>query len=206
MRELLTLTAVAVPFVITPGASFTLTVSHATQSRSPGWRRVAVGTGAGLLLLAVVLGASGLGGVLTSAPRLRVALGLLGGAILIAFGVTVLTRAARPKARGAEPRAPRNLVRWSFAAVVTNPKALTLYALIVPSLASDTLRGITLFTSFAAVHIAVLSMWLCLTHHCVTRIPALARSDRLQHLLLATAGLVMIVLGIRTGIHAIALR
>lgn len=210
MKELLTLTAVALPFVITPGASFTLTLAHAhtpnTRSQSSAWRRVALGTAAGIALLALAVGATGLGTAVTANPVLRLALGLAGATVLIGLGVTVLVRAIRRSPDPEDPPASRNLVRWSFAAVMTNPKALSLYALIVPTLAGPDLHGIALFVSFAALHIGLLTIWLCLAHHAVTRIPVLVRSPRLQDLLLAAAGALMVGLGLLTATHTVAQR
>lgn len=203
MTEFLTLTAVALPFVIAPGASFTLTLAHATRRGPPGWRRVAFGTAAGIVLLALAVGATELGAALATVPTLRIALGLVGATVLIGFGIAILVKAARRTTDTKNASVPANLVRWSFTATVTNPKALSLYALIVPTLGGHDLYGFALFASFAAIHIGLLTIWLHLTHQSVTRIPALARSPRLQSRLLATSGVLMISLGALTGMQAL---
>lgn len=206
MRAVPALIAVALPFVVTPGASFTLTLAHATRSQSNSWRRIALGTAAGIVLLALAVGATGLGAALSAVPVIRVTLGLVGTTVLIAFGVVVLVKAIRPASGAAEESAPANLVRWSFAAVVTNPKALSLYAIVVPTLAGPELHGFALFGSFAVVHIALLTAWLCITHYSVTRIPGLARSPRLQRGLFVAAGVAMIGLGCFTAAQTLAER
>ena len=215
MTAVLALTVVALPFVITPGASFTLTVAHAHPSQTPAWRRIALGTSVGLLVIASLVGVTGLGVFLISTPALRVGLGLVGAAVLIAYGATICARAFRvggdhadsavtaPDPTASDRASPDRLVRWSFLMVLTNPKALALYVLIVPTLARPGLDGLALLVTFAAIHICLQSAWLCLIHNGVVRIPALARDARLRRRLLGAAGGLMIVLGILALLHTL---
>ena len=214
MTAVLALAMVALPFVITPGASFTLTVAHAHpaahtpthQGNSPAWRRIAVGTSAGMLVIAGLVGATGLATFVTSTPTLRMGLGLAGAAVLIAYGTMICVRGFRA-GRGETDSAATtsgHLVRWSFLIVLTNPKALALYVLIVPTLARPGLDGFSLLMAFVGIHSCMQAAWLCLIHNVVVRIPALARSDRIRRHLLAASGILMLCLGAFAVAHSLA--
>lgn len=205
MTTILALAAVAVAFVVSPGASFALTVAHARPAQAPAWRRITVGTSAGILVLALVVGATGLSTFLTTHPLLRLALGFVGAAVLIGYGVSICVRALRQKAElpQATHTVPERLVRWSFLIVMTNPKALALYVLIVPALHIPDLDGIELTLGFAAVHICLQAAWLCSIHHLVVRIPALADSGRARRRLMVASGLLMVTLGALTAVHSL---
>lgn len=202
MSDLLTLVAVAIPFVITPGASFTLTLAHAIRREGHSWLPIVSGTALGLLALALLLGATGIGALLSGSPTVRFLLGVVGAAVLIAFGFLIMASARRAGPDHATPARPRSLLRWSLTAVLSNPKALTLYVVIVPTLPTTHLRGLPLFASFAAVHIGLLAGWLVLVHLTASHLPRLARSARLQRALVILAGLAMIILGVLAGARA----
>lgn len=205
MTAVLALAAVAIPFVITPGASFTLTVAHAHRTGPPAWRQVTLGTSAGLLVIALAVGTTGLGTFLTSTPALRMGVGLMGAAVLIAYSITICARVFR-EGRGqtdTPTSAVARLARWSFLIAATNPKALALYVLIVPTLAGPELGGLALSMAFAAIHMCLQTAWLCLIHHLAVRIPSLTRSPRARHRLLAMSGILMLCLGFLTATHSL---
>lgn len=203
MSDLLTLVAVAIPFVITPGASFTLTLAHAVRREGRSWLPIAAGTGLGILVLALLMGATGIGALLNGSPTARLLLGLVGAVVLITFGVLIMTRARRAPPEQSSPTRPRSLLRWSLVAVLTNPKALALYVVIVPTLPTAQVEGGFLFVLFAAVHIMLLAGWLFVVHSVATQLPVLARSIRLQRFLVTLAGVAMIILGVLAGSQAI---
>ncbi len=159
-----------------------------------------------MLVIATVVGATGLGTLLTSTPALRMGLGLVGAAVLITYGTTIGVRAFRTEQEHADSAttSPAHLVRWSFFIVLTNPKALALYVLIVPTLTRPGLDGFALQMTFVTIHVCLQSTWLCLTHTLVVRIPALARSTRIRRRLLGTSGGLMVCLGIFAAVHALS--
>lgn len=202
MSWLLGLAVVALPFVVSPGASFTLTLANAASSQRLTWLRIAGGTGAGIAVLALLMGATGIGTVLTSNPLAQLLLGLVGGAVLSFFGIRMLIRALRRShPADKQPTTPPRLLTWSFLTLITNPKALGLYVLVVPSLAEGNSGDTALFAVFAAVHIILLTGWLVLVHQAATRIPGIARSPRVQRIIFALAGVVMIALGVTLGVE-----
>lgn len=93
------------------------------------------------MLIAVAVGATGLATWVNTVPILRATFELIGMAILIAFGIAVLLKAVRLRVAAGEAR-PDHLVRWAFIAVITNPKALGLFVVVLPTVAHPGLHGI----------------------------------------------------------------
>lgn len=56
---------------------------------------MATGTGGGIALLTVGIGATGLGHALTATPAVRLLLGLMGGLSLVCFGAAMVHRMLR---------------------------------------------------------------------------------------------------------------
>jgi threonine/homoserine/homoserine lactone efflux protein len=204
MTDLLVLAGVAAPFVVTPGASFTLTLAHATDGYRSSWLRVVTGSGCGIVLLALCLGATGVGDALTAMPTVRLLLGLIGGVVLVIVGGTLLRRLAQdPPVTSQSSAGPRSLVQWSFVALVTNPKALTVYVVVVPQLCSTRLSGGRLFLAFAGVHIALMTVWLFLVDWAATRLSTGVTAERTRRLVFGAAALVTVALGATTIVGAI---
>jgi threonine/homoserine/homoserine lactone efflux protein len=203
MTDLLVLVGVATPFVVTPGASFTLTLAHAADGYGSSWLRVVTGSGCGIVLLAFCLGATGLGDALTAMPTVRLLLGLVGGVVLVVVGGTLLRRLSQHPPVTSQLSTPRSLVRWSFVALVTNPKALSVYVVVVPQLSSTALSGGRLFLAFAGVHIALMTVWLFLVDWAATHLPAGVASERTRRLVFGGAALVTVALGATTILGAI---
>jgi threonine/homoserine/homoserine lactone efflux protein len=83
--------------VVSPGASFAITVSSllAGDKRAPV--KVWVGTALGIFLVAAVAAFSGLGRLLAVSGTSRTIFGLIGGLVLVAIGISSLVRVVRPK-------------------------------------------------------------------------------------------------------------
>ncbi|WP_139416196.1 LysE family translocator [Agromyces laixinhei] len=200
------LAATALPFVITPGASFTITVSAAITGDRRAPVKVWSGTSLGILLLAGVAGFSGLGQLVAGSDVARIIFGVVGGVVLIAIGIVSLTKTmGRPKDGSDQPPRPApRLVLWAFLAVITNVKALSLYGLLVPSLSGIGVDGPALFLAFAAVHVVMLFAWLTLLGVVVRSVPWLGTSRRARDLLLLLAAVTLVALGAWSLVDAMA--
>ncbi|MDN4640632.1 LysE family transporter [Agreia sp. PsM10] len=194
----------ALPFVVSPGASFTITVGAALAGDRRAGIRVWAGTALGILIIAAVFGASGFGTLIAGNRTTMTIWGLVGGAALIAFGLMALMRALRnwDQSLGDSTPAAR-LVGLSFVAVITNVKALSLYVVVVPALRGTGLSGLTLFLVFAMTHIALMLVWLLLVTLTVSAFPSLGRSSRARGVLLVAAAVVLILLGGATAVTAV---
>lgn len=196
--------AVALPFVVSPGASFMLTVEAAAAGDRRAALRVWIGTAVGISAIAVVAGFSGLAEVVARDSAVRATLRLVGGVVLIAFAVRALLSlrsAASPTQQGlaAAPetrRRPARLVLWAFLAVITNIKALSLYLLVVPSLAAPSLTAASVYVVFTATHLALLFAWLGILASFVCAVPAVARRPRVQVGLRVFAAATLFALGV----------
>ena len=93
---------------------------------------------------------------------------------------------------------------WAFLALITNVKALSLYALVVPGLDTAALAGPALFFLFAGVHVAMLLLWLALLGEGVRRIPSIGTSPRVRAGLLTIAAATLIAIGVRTLLEALS--
>ncbi|MBF4618614.1 LysE family transporter [Clavibacter sp. VKM Ac-2873] len=199
------LASTALPFVVSPGASFTLTIGAAATGDRRAALRVWAGTALGVLLIAATLGFSGLAQLVSGDPRARLVLGIVGGAVLVGMGVASGISALRRAPAGARPDGLRpRLVLAAFVAVVTNVKAIGFYVLVVPTLRGSGLDGPALFLVFAAVHMAMMLGWLSLLGALVRGIPGVATSPRVRAALLLLAAATLVLLGIRTAVAALA--
>jgi threonine/homoserine/homoserine lactone efflux protein len=152
---------VVLPLVITPGASFALTVAGAVDG--PRWigARIALGTTAAISLIAAAVCFTPLAQALGDS-RLARLLGYVGAAVLLALAA----RVAYPAIKAGRRPGPRRLGARSasaraFMATIVNPKALTVYLVIVPALAASlgqSLRSIGVV--FAVIHIICTFGWL----------------------------------------------
>lgn len=198
----LVLASVALPFVLSPGASFAITVKGVVNGDRWSGLKVWAGTAAGVMLIAVVLSLTGLGTVVANGRVARTIFGALGGAVLVLFGIlTILRELQSAHAPVSEPR--QRLILWSFLALVTNAKALGLYVLVVPTISRTGLGGFSQYMCFAAVHILMLFAWLVFISVAVRRIPGVASSRPARVILSALAAAVMVTLGVRALVDAI---
>ncbi|RKW70465.1 LysE family translocator [Galactobacter caseinivorans] len=186
------------PFVLTPGASFALTVNAAATGDRRAGLRVTLGTAMGLALIAAVAGLSGLGAFVASHELIRAWFQLLGGALLFGFGAVPLIKTWRARNR-TEPRPsaphPTRLMGWAFVAVVTNVKALAIYLIVVPPLLSPTAPQLGSYATVAAIHSGMVLLWLCLITALITRTPAIARNPRVTLNLQLASSAALLLLG-----------
>jgi threonine/homoserine/homoserine lactone efflux protein len=194
----------ALPFVVSPGASFAITVDAASSGDRRAPVRVWVGTTLGILVVASIVALSGLGRFLADDDTARTIFGIAGGSVLVLLGAGSLIKAFR--SRGPAPssvRPARQLVLVAFLALVTNIKALSLYALVVPGLDTPALAGPGLLFLFAGVHVVLLLLWLTLLGEGVRRIPSIGTSRRVRVGLLSISAVTLVIVGTRTLIEVL---
>ena len=197
---------VLLPFVLSPGASFALTVRGAASGDRAAGLRVGLGTAGGTAAIAAVAGISGVGVWVASDTSTRAWFEIVGGVLLVGFGVAPLVRTWRRRRRiGSQPTGvpPGRLVAWALVAVVTNVKALTLYFVVVPSMIPDAASPLGGYAMVAAVHIALLFVWLTLITVLITRVPAISTNPRVTVALQLAASGALIVLGVQSSVSGI---
>jgi threonine/homoserine/homoserine lactone efflux protein len=187
------ITGVVLPIVITPGASFALTVAGAVEGSRWIGPRIAIGTAAAISLIAAAVCFTPLAQTLSDS-RLGRLLGFAGAAVLLALAARVAYPALRTGPRpGPRKQGARSASARAFTATIVNPKALTVYLVIVPGLAASlgqSLRSIGVL--FAAIHIICSFGWLTTVGSLIQRARWLGqpRSRRVLQLA-AAAGLAM---------------
>jgi threonine/homoserine/homoserine lactone efflux protein len=187
------ITGVVLPLVITPGASFALTVSGAVEGSRRIGARIALGTAAAISLIAAAVCFTPLAQTLGDS-RLARPLGYIGAAVLFALAGRVGYSAVRTghRAGGRQPGA-RSASARAFLTTIVNPKALAVYLVVVPGVAvslGQSLRSIGVV--FAVTHIACTFGWLTAVDAAIQRARWLGqpRSRRVLQLA-AAAGLVV---------------
>lgn len=197
-----TLAWTVLPFVLSPGASFTLTISAVARRVPSAGLMVGVGTACGVGLIATAIGFTGLADVLARNPSWMLLCYFLGGAVLLLMALNALRAGVRLIRHGVHPThgpqpadRPLALLGWACLTVVTNAKALGLYLLVVPTTPVN-LSGMGLYGAFAATHAIMQIAWLVLVAALVARVPGRGDSPRIRiGLMLLTA----VVLGILGG-------
>lgn len=186
----------AIPFVVSPGASFAITVDAASTGDRLAAVKVWAGTALGIAVVASIAAVSGLGRFFAQHDVARTIFGIVGGVVLVALGVSALVKALR-SLRQPLPVARRSdrYFLWSFFALITNIKALSLYVLVVPGLSATPGTGSAVFFLFAGTHIVLLLVWLTLLSEGVRRIPSVGTSPRVRAGLLGLAAITLIGVG-----------
>ena len=135
VADLADITGVVLPLVITPGASFALTVAGAVERSRWIGVRIAIGTATAISVIAAAVCFTPLAQTLSDS-RLARLLGYVGAAVLFALAARVGYAAIRTghPAGGRQPGARSALAR-AFMTTIVNPKALAVYLVVVPGVA-----------------------------------------------------------------------
>jgi threonine/homoserine/homoserine lactone efflux protein len=187
------ITGVVLPLVITPGASFALTVTGAVERSRWIGVRIAIGTAAAISVIAAAVCFTPLAQTLSDSRLARV-LGYVGAAVLFALAARVGYSATRTgQSAGGRPPGARSASARAFMTTIVNPKALTVYLVVVPGVAvslGHSLRAVGVV--FAATHIICTFGWLAAVDCLIQRARWLGqpRSRRVLQLA-AAAGLVI---------------
>jgi threonine/homoserine/homoserine lactone efflux protein len=181
-----------IPIVITPGASFTLTVATSAAGVPRAGAHVALGTAGAVAVIAACACASPLGALVSGSATLRAVLACVGGGALVVLALRtaagVLPSRAPVAAADRAPERGAAVARRAFLATIGNPKALTVYLAVVPAIATaadDPLPAVG--AAFAAVHIAATFGWLGTVGWAVARLPLLTGGRARRALRLASA-------------------
>lgn len=203
--SLLAITAVTLTFTLSPGTSFTLTLAHVFNGDSKAPLKIGVGTTAGIALMASTLALTGFGDFVNGNTAARVAFAAAGTVVLTAIGVMMIVNSFKAPTANGDAQSPRRdrLVMLAFFAVVTNPKALGIYVLVVPTLSTASVNGATLYALFAVIHSALMMGWLIVVGFAAERIPGVASSPAVRKVILAIAGVAMIGIGAATAVNAV---
>jgi threonine/homoserine/homoserine lactone efflux protein len=179
-----------------PGANnAAITRQTLLAGRSAGLLTVA-GSSTGILVWAGAA-AVGLSGVLLANPGAYLALRLAGAAVLVLLGAQALWAARRPIVPSAEGgRAGRRSFVAGLATSLGNPKAGVVAVALVPQFV--TAHGPVLVSSMAlgVVWATVSGAWFCLYVWTIDKVRARASRPRVQRLLRAVTGVVLLGLGI----------
>jgi threonine/homoserine/homoserine lactone efflux protein len=174
---------VVLPLVVTPGASFALTVAGAVERTRWIGARIAVC----FTPLAQTLGDS----------RLAHLLGYVGAAVLFALAARVAYSAMRTQSRpGAREPGARSASARAFMTTIVNPKALAVYLVVVPGVAvslGQSLRSIGVV--FAVTHIVCTFGWLTAVDAAIQRARWLGQ-PRSRRVLKLAAAMGLIVTGV----------
>jgi threonine/homoserine/homoserine lactone efflux protein len=110
----------------------------------------------GGFVILILIVAAGVGSVLTASPAAFGAMTWLGVAYLAWFGAAALVNASRTTPAFAPMlRSRRALVRQEFLVAITNPKALLLFAVIMPQFISDAHQATGQLLLVGVVYLAV---------------------------------------------------
>lgn len=199
-----TLALTALPFVLSPGTSFAITIDAAGRGDQRAPLKVWTGTALGLAVIASITAFSGIGEFFTAHDTARTVFGSVGGAILMTYGILSGIKALRAAQTPETTQPPaRRLILWAFLALITNIKALTLYTLVVPNLRTAGSSAPALFTAFTAVHAVMMLAWLLLVGEGVRHIPGIATSPRVRAALTGIAALTLVTIGTQTLLRSL---
>jgi len=179
---------VVLPLVITPGASFALTVAGAVERSRLIGVRIAAGTAAAISVIAAAVCCTPLAPAL-SGSRLARPLACLGAAVLLALAARVALSATRAghQANAAPPRA-RSAPARAFLATIVNPKALTVYLVVMPAVAASLRQPLkTVGIAFAVTHVICTFGWLTAVDGLIQRASWLGQPCSRRALQLAAA-------------------
>lgn len=182
---LLVITQTLLPFIISPGVSFGLTVSASGAGIPYAALKVWAGTAVGIAMLASTA-ALGVARFIMHNPLWQTVLSVLGGMLLIMWGI----RLCLPTVNGGKSALPAHLTAGSFLLLIGNMKAILLYATVLPAQLSAH-RPAVFYAAAAALHIAMLLIWLVGLEKCVRHLPARTLQRPLRYL----SGAFMIWLG-----------
>lgn len=146
------------PVVLSPGASFTLTMNSALTEGFRGVLRILAGTALGIFTHALLVGL-GITAALTAFPSLFGALKIAGALYLLWLGLRMIRSGmqAQPLQLSAQMKPVTLMQAWL--ANVINPKAVMLYLTVVSRFAGSA-AGLGAWLLLASLHIIIMAAWL----------------------------------------------
>ena len=202
MPPLATIVLVVLPFVVSPGASLALTLGHVPLGGRRAVVAVLVGTAAGVATMVGVLVVTRLGEAVAASPVATAVTALAGGVVLAVIGGHMVVSAARAPAQdvaGGPSLHPARVAGQAYLALLLNPKALSVYLVVVPGLAVGSTPPLRLYVVFATVHVLLLGAWLLLVAWLLLHVPAVTRSARWRRGVGVAAGACLVLVGAATA-------
>jgi threonine/homoserine/homoserine lactone efflux protein len=190
------------PLALTPGTSFTLTLSYAPQ----GPRAVVsviVGTGLGTFTHAT-LAAVGLAAVVMRSAQVYRAIQLAGAIYLMVLGISMLRSVNQKRPARFDLARGRGPLLTAYFANVLNPKAAGIYLTLAPQFIPAHNMDLTAMESLAATHVVVMALWLSCVGFTLSAVARRINVERVIRGIQQAGAAVLIALGIRTSTEGVA--
>ena len=207
MGEFVSFVAVALLIIVTPGQDTALTIRSTLVAGCRGGILTAVGVSLGQATWTLATSA-GLAALLMASRQAFITLELLGSAYLVLLGARAAFAALRSRASTSPTAAhPASVLLPSATALcqgllsnLSNPKMLVFFASLLPQFATSFGGLITRGAAFCSLTLA----WLSACAIAVARASALMRRPRVWRLAEALTGAVLVALGVRLALMAVA--
>lgn len=190
------------PLALTPGTSFSLTLSYAPR----GPRAVVsviVGTGLGTFTHAT-LAAVGLAAVVMRSAQVYRAIQLAGAIYLIVLGISMLRSVKRKRPARFDLARGHGPLLTAYIANVLNPKAAGIYLTLAPQFIPAHNMDPTAMESLAATHVVVMALWLSCVGFTLSAVARRSNVERTLRGIQRAGAVVLIALGVRTSTEAVA--
>ena len=193
--------AVAVPLILTPGASTAVVLRNSLVGGTRAGLETAAGANTGSIVLGVLC-AFGFALALARWPNVWTALRIVGCAYLAWLGVQSLWRAMRPpRLRNAVidavPATAHHNFRDGFVTNVSNPALATFYFLVLPQFiprGASVVRWVLILT---IVHVALAFSWHAAWAAAGGTLAHVLAAGRVRRLLDAAAGIALLALAVK---------
>ncbi len=190
------------PLALTPGTSFTLTLSYAPH----GPRAVVsviVGTAMGTFTHAT-LAAVGLAAVVMRSAQIYRAIQLAGAIYLIVLGISMLRAVNRKRPARFDLARGRGPLLTAYIANLLNPKAAGIYLTLAPQFIPAHNMDLTAMESLAATHVVVMALWLSCVGFTLSAVARRINVERILRGIQQAGAVVLIALGVRTSTESMA--
>lgn len=195
------------PLVLTPGASFTLTVSYSVDG--PGAvRHVIAGTGLGIVTHGV-LAAVGLAAVVMRSSEAYRLIQTVGAIYLVFLGLALLVSKKRLASIDHQPVRRFDLMRdrgplaTAYLANVLNPKAAGVYLTLAPQFLPAHSVNLFSMSVLAGTHVVIMAIWLAFVGLMLSAVSQRTATDRAIQALRRAGGVILIALGLRSTADAL---
>jgi threonine/homoserine/homoserine lactone efflux protein len=202
------------PICLTPGVSFTLVTQRVLDRGVQSGFAVTAGTVAGLICHATLAGL-GLSALVMRSSEAFTAVKIAGAAYLVLLGIRTLWR-SRPGQQAPGQVAPSSVraigrkLPWhgrgdlaqGFLGNVLNPKAAAVYLTIAPQFLHAGTPLLPQMLELCVAHIIVAAGWLLIWSTVVHLSRRTVRTPKFRRLMDRVSGVVLVALGIRTGVAA----
>jgi len=202
MADMIAFIGVSALVIVTPGQDTALTIRNVLLGGRLGGVFTTIGVCAGQATWALATSV-GVSAVLATSQTAFAALKLLGSGYLMFLGARAIYEAIRWHPRPAQFSSndesmrltPLAAFRQGLLSNLANPKMLAFFTSLLPQFASSPVGLLSLGLFFSSLTLA----WLIAYTFVIAKVGALLRGPRVQRVLEAAMGSVLIVLGLRLG-------